>query len=66
VFLDRSVQQSRFGAMALVRASSDGRVGVTACCWLRGKHQQMVSATRRYLLLAKRSIRARVGLACLP
>jgi len=45
--------------MALVRARARarGRVGVTACCWLRGKHQQKFSATRRYLLLAKRSFR---------
>jgi hypothetical protein len=45
LFLYRSVKQSRFGAMALVRAR--GRVGVTACCWLRGKHQQELSARGR-------------------
>ena len=54
VFLYRSVKQSRFGTMTLVRARD--RVGVTACCWLRGEHQQKFSATRRYWLLAKRSI----------
>jgi hypothetical protein len=37
VFLYRSVEQSRFGTMALVRTR--GRVSVTACYWLRGKHQ---------------------------
>jgi hypothetical protein len=37
VFLYRSVKEGRFGAVALVRAC--GRVGVTARCWLRGKHQ---------------------------
>jgi hypothetical protein len=52
VFLYRSVKQGGFGAMARVRARTDGRVGVTACRWLRGKHQQEFSATRRYLLLA--------------
>jgi hypothetical protein len=31
------------------------------CCWLRGRHQQKVSATRRYLLLAKCRIWARVS-----
>ena len=46
MFLYRSVEQSRFGAMARVRACTDGRVGVTACCWFRGKHQQEFSATR--------------------
>ena len=45
------------GAMARVRACTDGRVGVTACWWLRGKHQQKFSATRQYLLLTKRNIR---------
>jgi hypothetical protein len=39
VFLYRSIKQSRFGAMARVRASTDGPVGVTACCRLRGRHQ---------------------------
>jgi len=39
VFLYRSIKQSRFGAMARVRACTDGRLGVTARCWLRGKHQ---------------------------
>jgi hypothetical protein len=53
MFLYRSIKQSRFGTMARVRACTDGRVGVTACCWLRGKHQQKVSATRRYWLLTK-------------
>jgi hypothetical protein len=57
VLLYRSIKQSRFGAMARVRACTDGRVGVTACCWLRGKHQQKFSATRQYVLLAKRNIR---------
>jgi hypothetical protein len=56
VFLYRSVKQDRFGAVALVRARD--RVGVTACCWLRGEHQQEFSATRRYRLLAKRSIQS--------
>jgi hypothetical protein len=53
VFLYRSIKRSRFGAMARVRACTDGRVGVTARCWLRGRHQQEFSATRRYLLLTK-------------
>jgi len=53
VFLYRPIKQSRFGTMARVRACTDRRVGVTACCWLRGKHQQEFSATRQYLLLAK-------------
>ena len=57
MFLYRSIKQSRFGTMARVHACTDGRVGMTACCWLRGKHQQKFSATRQYLLLAKRSIR---------
>jgi hypothetical protein len=47
VFLYRPIKQSRLGAMARVRACTDGRMGVTACCWLRGKHQQEFSATRR-------------------
>ncbi len=51
--LSRSIKQSCFGAMPLIRAR--GRVGVTACCWLRGKHQRDLSATRRYLLLAERA-----------
>jgi len=54
VFLYRSVKQSRFGTMTLVRACD--RVGVTACCRLRGEHQQEFSAARRYWLLAKRSM----------
>jgi Response regulator receiver domain. len=41
--------------VALVRARD--RVVVTARCWLRRKHQQEFSATRRYLLLAKLSFR---------
>jgi hypothetical protein len=53
VFLYRSTKQSRFATMARLRACTDGRVGVTACCWLRGKHQQEFSATGRYLLLAQ-------------
>jgi hypothetical protein len=53
VFLYRSIKQSGLGAMARVRACTDGRVGVTARCWLRGKHQQEFSATRQYLLLSK-------------
>jgi hypothetical protein len=39
VFLYSSIKQSRFRAMARVRACTDGRLGVTARCWLRGKHQ---------------------------
>src|ERR1039457_3287282 len=63
VLLYGSIKQSRFGTMALVRAR--GRVGVTARCWLRGKHQQKFSATRKYLLLAKRSFRhSRQSRAC--
>jgi len=57
VFLDCSVKQSRFGTMAHIRARTDGHLGVTAGCWLRGRHQQELSAMRRYLLLAKRSFR---------
>ena len=44
MFLDRSIKQSRFRTMARVRACTRGRVGVTARCWLRGKHQQELSA----------------------
>jgi hypothetical protein len=40
VFLYRSEKQGRFGAMAFVRGRARGRVSVTACSWLRGKHQQ--------------------------
>jgi hypothetical protein len=47
VFLYGSIKQSRFGTMARVRACTDGRVGVTACCWLRGQHQLELSATGR-------------------
>jgi hypothetical protein len=47
VILYRSVKQSRFGTMALVRACGRNRVGVTACCWLRGEHQQELSARGR-------------------
>ena len=57
VFLYRSVKEGRFGAVALVRDRARERVGVTACSWLRGKHQQELSATGRYLLLAKHNIR---------
>ena len=32
---------------ALVRARGRTRVGVTVCCWLRGKHQPELSATTR-------------------
>jgi hypothetical protein len=39
VFLDRPIEQGRFGTMARVRACTNGRVIVTARCWLRGKHQ---------------------------
>jgi hypothetical protein len=39
VFLYRPIEQSRFGTMARVRACTDGRLGVTARCWLRGRHQ---------------------------
>jgi hypothetical protein len=55
VFLYRSIKQSRFGAMALVRACTDGRARVTACCWLRGKHQQEMSAicSKKLLLRAR-------------
>jgi hypothetical protein len=49
------------GAMARVRACTDGRVGVTAYWWLRGKHQQKFSATRQYLLLTERDIRRCFG-----
>jgi len=54
VFLYRSIKQSRFGATARVHACTRGRVGVTARCWLRGKHQQEFSATRPYWLLTRR------------
>jgi len=56
VFLYRSEKQGRFGAMAFVRGRARGRVSVTACCWLRGKHQQELSATGRTELLAERRI----------
>jgi hypothetical protein len=39
VLLDRSVKQGGLGTMARVRACTDGRLGVTARCWLCGKHQ---------------------------
>ena len=45
MFLYRSEKQGRFGAMAFVRGRARGRVSVTACSWLRGKHQQELSAT---------------------
>jgi hypothetical protein len=41
--LYRSIKQSRFGTMALVRTR--GSVRGTARCWLRGRHQQELSAT---------------------
>jgi hypothetical protein len=47
VFLDLSIKQGCLGAMALVRACTDWRAGVTACCWLRGRHQYEFSATGR-------------------
>ncbi|MGB8294629.1 MAG: hypothetical protein WCG85_04315 [Polyangia bacterium] len=56
VFLYRSEKQGRFGAMAFVRGRARDRVGVTACRWLRGKHQQALSATGRDQLLAERRI----------
>ena len=56
VFLYRSEKQGRFGAMAFVRGRARGRVSVTACSWLRGKHQQELSATGRTQLLAERRI----------
>ena len=56
VFLYRSVKEGRFGAVALVRDRARERVGVTACSWLRGKHQQELSATGRTQLLAERRI----------
>ncbi len=58
VILYRSVKQGRFGAMTLVRGRARGRVGVTACSWLRGKHQQELSATGRNQLLAERRIQS--------
>ena len=39
VFLYRSVEQGSFGTMARVRACTDGRLGMTARCWLCRKHQ---------------------------
>ena len=56
MLLYSSVKQGGLGAMARVRACTDGRVGVTACCWFRGKHQQEFSATGRTELLAERRI----------
>ena len=53
---DTAGKKGRLGAVALVRARD--RVGVTACCWLRGEHQQEFSATRRYWLLAERGIQS--------
>ena len=53
MFLYRSEKQGRFGAMAFVRGRARGRVSVTACSWLRGKHQQELSATGRKQLLAE-------------
>ena len=47
VLLDRSIEQSRFGTMARVRACTRGRMGVTARCWFRGKHQQELSEMER-------------------
>jgi hypothetical protein len=61
VLLYGSVQQGRFGTMAFVRHRACGRVGGTACCWLRGKHQQEFSATRRFWLPTTRSIRRARG-----
>jgi hypothetical protein len=58
VFAYRSEKQGRFGAMAFVRERARGRVSVAACCWLLGEHQQEFSATRRYWLLAKRSVQS--------
>ena len=49
--LYRSVQQGSLGTMALVRAR--GRVGVTTCCWLRGKHPWELSASGRKQLPVK-------------
>jgi len=59
VFLYHSVEQCRFRTMALERAHN--RAGVTACCWLRGKHQQELSAARRYWLPTERDIRHGFG-----
>jgi hypothetical protein len=50
VLLHGPVQQGRFGAVAF--EGERARVSVTACCWLRGRHQQEFSATGRYWLLA--------------
>ena len=57
VFLYRSVEQSCFWAMAFVCARD--RVGVTACCWLRGKHQLELSATGRVVASKTRDSSAR-------
>jgi len=43
--------------VALVRDRARNHATVTACSWLRGKHHQELSATGRYLLLAKLSVR---------
>ena len=51
--------KSRFGTMALVRTR--GSVSVTARCWLSGKHQQELSAARRYWLPTERDIRHGFG-----
>jgi hypothetical protein len=47
VILYRSIKQGRFGTMTLVRARGPNRVGVTARCCLRGKHQMELSAAGR-------------------
>ena len=59
VLLYRPVEQSRLGTVAFVHPRVRERMGVTACCWLRGKHQQEFSATVRYLLLTSRGIYGR-------
>ena len=66
VFLYRFEKQGRFGAMAFVRGRARGRVSVTACSWLRGKHQQELSATGRTQLLAERRIQRSLLPGCIP
>jgi hypothetical protein len=50
VLLYRPVQQSRFGTMAFIRDRTRDGAGVTACFWLRGKHQKDMSATGSQML----------------
>jgi hypothetical protein len=47
--------------MTFVRGRARDRASVTACSWLRGKHQLELSATGRDLLLAQCKIRHALG-----